>query len=160
VIRLATKSDRSCILKLYKAMFEEQLPFGGEVKPSEGTLKEMGTLFDAYVEGSLFGVVVVWCPEGEPQGVVMAGEFWDPPNFDTSLGKVAEGWGIYVAAGHRKQGVAKAMQEACQVELERLAFNTVISHVLLGNEAGAQNLRSHGWSPVATQYALTLKKEG
>ena len=159
--RPATTADRKCFLELCKAMYEELLQYGSEITPGEDTLKEMGALFDAYVRGSLFGVVTVWCPEGDevPAGVVMAGETWSPLAFGSNMGKQAEGWVAYVTPCHRRQNVAQFLQEATHEALEHLAFDCVVSHVFLGNEAGEANLEAHGWHRQATRYVLDLGKE-
>jgi hypothetical protein len=76
-------------------MYEEQAQYGGDIIPDDSTMKEIAALFDAYTRGSLFGVVVVWCPEdGEvPEGAAMAGELWGGMAFGTNLGKQGRGLG-------------------------------------------------------------------
>jgi GNAT superfamily N-acetyltransferase len=89
----------------------------------------------------------------------MAGEVWNGVAFGTNLGKQAEGWGIYVTPCHRGQNVAQFLQEECHRALERLAFDCVVSHVLLGNEVGERNLETYGWAKQATRYMYRFGKE-
>lgn len=160
VFREATNSDREEFLYLWSEMYEELLQYGSEHEPDLNTLRDARNLFDAYVTGELDGVALLYEPPGEtPQGVAFGGEaFGTPAIRGTHLGRIANGWGIYIRKEHRSHHISTLIQTAIRKRLLRMGFDTVLGDVLVTNKAGIGSVEAVGdWEPYAIIYKYDLK---
>jgi ribosomal protein S18 acetylase RimI-like enzyme len=137
----------------------QQEKAGSHLIPNLRNLYRCLDLFESYTGGSLYGLCLLAQPEDaeEPVGAVMAGELSVPDTYDTTLGKLATLWGVYVDTEFRGRGLGvKLFQEALKVGLE-MGFDSVETYVLTGNEHGRRVARAFGTQPYAEQRIVSLR---
>src|SRR5688572_1449980 len=103
-IRLARTADRERWFTLWRAYVEEQYQLGSVIKPTVPTWRQYLDLYNSYVDGSLFGLVLLAETEGHLLGTCMGGEHPSGLHFETTRGKSAILWGVYVIPEYRQQG--------------------------------------------------------
>lgn len=133
-VRLAVPADRGLFLTLWQSYLEEMRTKGSEILPTERTLNFYVNLFDAYVNGERPGVVAVIYPIA----VSMAGDC--TPDYDSTFGKQAIGWGTYVAPVARNHGNANRLREFVWGALSALGFDTLLGTTQLGDDGAAASL--------------------
>ena len=110
-VRVAKPRDVGLFRKLWKLFLEEQKEMGGVILPNEQNLEIFTNLFKIYTDPD---------PEEEAKldGVVLfIGEvavmMWGDPDvpIETTLGKTAYAYGIYVLPDNRQQGLSNLLHE-------------------------------------------------
>lgn len=151
-VRLArnTPEDRESFLRLWREFLKEQEEWGGDIPPTRDNLLEYLKLYDSYLQGSLFGFCLLGEESDETMGVLLAGEFPLPFQFQSSLpGRQGQLFGVYVVPEWRRGGVAWALQDRAVEEGLRLGFRRVRSWVLWDYPAGEANALGWGAQPLA-----------
>lgn len=145
MMRKATAEDREAFSVLWAEFLRDANKLGSDILPTVRNLQTMMRIFDAYVEGSLSGVVVMaFLDSGEPIGAAMAGEMSLVQNFDSSLGRIAAVWGHYVRESHRGDGVALKMDVTGAGHLRELGFDVATAPVLDCNPASMKTSKNAG----------------
>jgi hypothetical protein len=159
LFRDARLEDREAFLGLWTEFSEAIEPWGGEYRSDLDTLRDVRRLFDAYVEGSLAGLVVLYEPPGEsPQGFGFIGETGGGAVIrDSVCGKIARGWGIYIRKGHRRKHIAHYLQLSIGRKLVEMGFDTVSMSILIGNVAASRSFENDGMLPHSINYRVALK---
>jgi len=135
-VREAKPRDRGLFKKLWKSYLEEERETGGIMLPTEANIETSAVMFDNYVDGTYEGVVLFVADKA----VLMYG---DPGMvFETTLGKVAWGWGIYVHPDFREKGIAKELTKAAVDKLISLGFNRLYGEIRPDKEASTKALES------------------
>ena len=102
---------------------------------------------------------LLWYPEGETEkaeGVLLAGEYFDPPGLETDYGKTANLWGVYVAPEHRGNKVAARLQAYALPLGIKLGFDAMTTVVRVDNPAGLS--LDIGQKPYGVFYHADLQK--
>lgn len=159
MFRDARPADREAFLGLWTEFITELQPYGGGWKATPETLSDTRNLFDAYVEGSLLGLVVLYHPPGEePQGFGFIGETGGRGAIrDSRYGKLAHGWGIYLRPEHRQKRIAYYLQVNIGKKIRELGFDTVNYTILAGNEAAIKSAEAVGFELNAHLYKAVVK---
>lgn len=153
-LRTASVADRDALLDLLRAYLEEA---GGDVLPCPGNVELYGQIFDRYASGEAEGVTLLALSGGRPVGFTMAGEF--PLGFRTRHGKVAMGWGTYVAPEERQSGHARRLRRTLDARLRRMGFDTVIGGYAPSNGPAAASIRDTGFEVYQVLGAKRLREE-
>ena len=135
-VREAKPRDVGLFKKLWRKYMEQQQDLGSPILASDSNLELMTKFFDAYVdpESSVDGVVLFIADVA----VIMWGDTGS--YFETSYGKTAYGWGIYVESEHRGKGMSKMLYEEMFKRLREKGFEHWTGSLLDGNEAGEKAL--------------------
>ena len=160
-IKPATLANRGHFLYLWKRYMEESAEQGSHVLANDSNLREFLYIFESYCAGSMFGVVeMAWGPSSKPLGITMAGEYPGGPRLETTLGRTAIVWGVYVDPEYRQSGMATSLTDAGALNLLKQNFDSIYSDVLAGNEAGLANAKSNGTVIRAHSISRALSLEG
>lgn len=148
-VRKATARDVGLFRKLWREMMEEQYTAGSPVLPNDHNLKVIEEIFEAYVEETLEGVVLLV----SDVGVLMYGDMANP--LQLSVGdKVAYGWGQYVAPDSRGKGILDKMAEKAFKQLGDMGFSAMLGNTMdkdtHGREAFARVVEQSGLEVVDT----------
>lgn len=141
-IRRAKQADKNLVMKLWAEYLDDKGSdsAGGTVPSSEHNMEVFGNIFDAYVTGEHDGVVLLHAEDA----VLM----WGDPGgqlFETSLGRSAQGWGIYLRETHRGKGLSAAMRTKAANILKEMGFDSVCGHVDPDNEDALQSAKKFGF---------------
>jgi GNAT superfamily N-acetyltransferase len=122
VWRARSGDDVRRFAALWRSFLVEQRSLGSEILPTPRTLLYFCRIARDYAEErGRQGIVLFY---GE-DAVHMAGEGPEIP-FDTDLGRVAVGWGTYVAPHRRRQGIARELREEGWRLLAGFGFQTAL----------------------------------
>jgi ribosomal protein S18 acetylase RimI-like enzyme len=148
-LRFATLEDFPDIERLLRLYLAEQEDGGSVVRFTLRTLDAHRDMIRQYLTGQMLGIVrIAEDEEGNAVGFGYAGEDHGPCPYDTTLGKVANVWVMWVAEGHRKQGAALEMLTSSQERFAELGFDTAMMTVREGNEEGLQLSLAFGAQPL------------
>ena len=158
MIRSATLKDREQFLRLWSRHMTEQVKEGSHLVANLRNLYRCLDLFEAYVEGNLFGMCVVHeTVENELVGISLGGELANRDEFETDLGKLATLWGVYVDPPWRGKGIGvKLFQEMLRLGLE-MGFDSVETYVRITNTHGQRVASAFGTTPYMTQHIASLR---
>lgn len=156
MIRHATLTDRADFLHLWSAHLQEQEKDGAKLLATRSNLYQFLDYFESYIGGSLFGIVCVAEVEGEVVGVVMAGEFAQPNSWDTTFGKLANLWGVYVDPIHRGKGLGVKLFSLCRERGIELGFDAVETYVRVDNKHGQRVADAFGTKVYIQQHIAPL----
>jgi ribosomal protein S18 acetylase RimI-like enzyme len=159
MFRDATQADRSTFLELWVEMYDELQQYDCPYESDPDTMRDVAALFDAYVDGALFGCVVLFDPPGEgPQGVTMIGEAAGRDAIRSpKRGRTAQIWGIHMRPEHRTKRIGHHLMQNAFKKLREMHFKTVLSEVALGNEPAMQGVVEIGCSQSAIVHTLNLE---
>ncbi len=148
-VRKATMHDIGLFRKLWKSMLEEQYKAGSLILPNDHNVKVMETLFEAYVNEDLQGVVLLV----SDVGILMYGDMANPQQL--SIGdKVAYGFGQYVAPENRGKGILDKMAETAFKQLIDMGFDVMVGNTMIedthGDEAYARVVKQSGFEVEST----------
>ncbi len=137
-VRKATKRDLWLFKKLWMKMLEEQAAKGSLIKVSEHNVDVAATIFEAYTEGDLEGVVLFV----SEVGVLLYGDMAGP--YELSVGKkIAYGFGQYVSPEYRGRGVLDLMIAEAFKQLRLMGFDVLLGSTLEKDSHG-QNAFDRG----------------
>lgn len=124
-VRKATIRDLWLFRKLWMKMLEEQAAKGSLIKANEHNVDVAATIFEAYVEEDLKGVVLFV----SEVGVLLYGDMANP--YELSVGKkIAYGFGQYVSPEYRGRGVLDLMMAEAFKQLRLMGFDTMFGTTL------------------------------
>ena len=152
-IWLAKPSDRALFASLWRAYLTEMRSLGSEVRPTDRSMAFFMALFDAYTMGSRFGV----CLLAGHEGVLLWGEGMESYPLDTDFGRLAHGWGTFVASPARGKGVSKALREEAKRRLRAMGFDSVVGMAHSPNPLGLQTGLGVGFEVYGQQAVLRLR---
>ncbi len=158
MVKECTLADRGHFSSLYLEFLKDQAEQGSHLLPTLHNLSIFRGLFESYINGTLFGLCLLWWPEGDPAptGVLLAGEDRSPSEWDTDLGKTANFWGVYVQPSHRGQGITmKLMQRSLEMGQE-MGIQTIRTYVNSRNTHGDRVARAAGASPHMEEHYLSM----
>jgi GNAT superfamily N-acetyltransferase len=160
VIREATLKDRPEFLRLYNEYLLEERKNGSHLPANLHNLNFFRRYFDAYVLGSLFGACLLWFPEGEeiPRGLALVGEQFDPPGWESDLGRSCFIWGLYVEPPYRGQEVGLQLGQFGIKRGIEMGFKTVETSVRTANNHGENAVLKFGTKPYATYHLANIKE--
>jgi len=162
MFRDAMPSDRAAFLKMWAAMYDELEQYDCLQTSAPDTMRDVAGLFDAYVEGSLFGAVVLYEPPGErPIGCIMVGESNGPMTIraDKRFGRIAHLWGIYMNPDSRVKHVGSHMVENAFKKLREVGLSTVVFEVATGNTHTLEGVLALGCEPKSIVHTIDLRGE-
>lgn len=162
MIRQATLDDRPEFLRLWQAYLTTQRKEGNYLWDNLHNLHLFLGFFEAYVQGSLKGCVVLCQPEevDHPVGVAMGGQTVDRPEWETDLGETAILWGLYVEPEYRGRGIsAKLFQRAREYGLS-VGIQTIETVILDVNAPGKAAADLVGLTSNSRGYLLRLEDPG
>jgi ribosomal protein S18 acetylase RimI-like enzyme len=142
--RLAQISDRAEFLRLWGAHLLEQEKDGSNFLATTNNLYRFLDYFEDYINGSLFGMTYFYAVDGKRVGVCMSGEFALPDTWDTTLGKLATLWGVYVDPDHRGKGIGLKLFASVLERGKELGFDAVETYVRVDNEHGRRVAKAFG----------------
>ncbi len=158
MIREATLDDRAQFSRLYMEFLKDQREQGSYILPSVANLARSRNMYEVYTTGTADGVCLLWYPSDaeEPAAVLLAGTHLPPFDWDTSLGRVAQLWGVYVEPRHRGKGITmKLFERAMEIGLGQ-GYATIQTHVLCGNSHGERVAREFGTRPHLEEHYIEL----
>ena len=159
-LRFAHFQDLKKLDPMLRDYLHEQREAGSPVLPTQRTFNAYRDMARAYLSGSLFGVLVLAEDEGTPVGFVLAGENTSGgTRFDTSLGKVAYVWLVWVAPHVRKHGVGLSMLSFGRPRLVELGFNVAAMTVREDNTEGQALTLAFGASPTEREFLFDLAEK-
>jgi ribosomal protein S18 acetylase RimI-like enzyme len=156
MIRHATLQDRTTFLKLWGAHLLEQEKDGSKLLATTSNLYKFLDYFESYIAGSLFGSVVIAEVDGEAVGVCMGGEFASEDQWDTTLGKLANVWGVYTEPDHRGKGLGIKMFVLQLERARELGFDAIETYVRVDNEHGRRVAKAFGTKVYIEQHIAPL----
>jgi ribosomal protein S18 acetylase RimI-like enzyme len=156
MIRHATMQDRTRFLQLWGAHILEQEKDGSKLLATTANLYKFLDYFESYIQGSLFGIVSIAEVDGESVGVCMAGEFAQEDTWDTTLGKLANLWGVYVEPEHRGKGLGVKLFATVLERGRELGFDAVETYVRVDNEHGQRVAKAFGTKVYIQQHIAPL----
>lgn len=156
MIRHATLQDRTTFLKLWGAHLLEQEKDGSKLLATTSNLYKLLDYFESYVGGSLFGIVSIVEEDGEAIGICMAGEFATDDHWDTTLGKLANLWGVYVEPDHRGNGLGVKLFATVLERGRELGFDAVETYVRVDNKHGQRVAKAFGTKVYIEQHIAPL----
>jgi ribosomal protein S18 acetylase RimI-like enzyme len=135
-VREAKPRDIGLFRKLWKLYLEDQVEQGGVILPTEDNLEVYVNIFKMYVDEDI--------PEdAQTDGVVLfIGEvamiMWGDSDsvVETTMGKTAYAWGVYVMPDHRGQGLSDMLHREAIKKLVEFKFDTVYSSIVTDNVHG------------------------
>lgn len=154
-IRHATAGDRDLFLALWCEFALDIQENGYELRWTPRTEAFFGSLFDAYVSGTLDGVVLL----AGTDGALIWGEIGKEPLFDTSFGRIANGFGTYLRRSLRGLGLSTRMRDVAASRLRELGFDCVLGAARHENRAGYESSLSFGFVEHSMTGVLRLKGE-
>jgi len=161
-VRFAEPGDLSAFEEMLRTYLKEQ-EASSPVRLTRKTVDWYRNLAHSYLKGSLFGTLVLGEVESEvgPQvvGFALAGEDLGQPRVDTTLGKVAVVWLVWVAPEHRKSLAALGMLLFGRPKLLELGFETAVMDVRENNPEGKALTLAFGAHPEEMVYHFPLKEE-
>jgi ribosomal protein S18 acetylase RimI-like enzyme len=156
-IRLATLGDRPIFMQLWAEHMTEQEKDGSSLKATVHNLHKMLEFFEYYSDGKDYGMVYIAESAGQPVGICMSGAMLSLDDWDTTFGKLATLWGVYVVPSHRGQGIGiKLFASTLERGLE-LGFDTVETYVRVENEHGNRVSKAFGTKPYLEQHIARLR---
>lgn len=162
-IRDATRQDRRLFLSLWHDYLKELRDLGSEVLPTDRTLTFYAGLFDGYVGGVLHGVVLfsVRGPATpDDVGVLMWGEVPSTgAHPETEFGRIAQGWGTYIAPAARGEGLSSSLRREAKRRLREMGFDSVIGGAHTMNDRGLDTGVGAGFRIYQKLGVLDLRKE-
>lgn len=156
MIRNATMQDRTRFLQLWGAHILEQEKDGSKLLATTANLYKFLDYFESYIQGSLFGAVAIAEVEGKAVGVCMGGEFASPDTWDTTLGKLANVWGVYIEPSHRGKGLGVKLFAFISERGRELGFDAVETYVRVDNEHGQRVAKAFGTQVYIQQHIAPL----
>jgi ribosomal protein S18 acetylase RimI-like enzyme len=157
--RLAQLSDRAEFLRLWSEHLFEQEKDGSKFLATTNTLYRFLDYYESYINGSLFGVIYFYVVDGKKVGVCMGGEFAIPDAWDTTLGKLAVLWGVYVEPEHRGKGIGVKLFAALFSHAKELGFDAIETYVRVDNEHGKRVAKAFGTKVYIEQHIAPLHGE-
>lgn len=145
------------MLRLY---LKEQ--HGSSDHPVLVTRRNVDTFRDlarAYLGGGMFGVVVFALHGDEVIGFTLAGEDWSTPWLDTTWGKQAQVWVVWVRPEDRATGAALGMLSFGRPRLVELGFKAAFMSVWEENKPGHALCHAFGAKLVDRIYTFPLAEE-
>jgi ribosomal protein S18 acetylase RimI-like enzyme len=156
MIRSATLQERPAFMRLWAEHLEEQEKDGSHLLATRGNLYRFLDYFESYIGGSLFGLCVVCEVDDDLVGVVLAGEFATPDNWETSLGKLGTLWGVYVIPPFRGRGIGvKLFARAKEMGVE-MGFDTIETYIRVNNPQGKAVAAAAGTAVYIQQHLISL----
>lgn len=153
-IRHATAEDRSLFMELWKEFALDIRGNGYELLWTPRTEAFFGGLFDAYLSKDLDGVVLL----AGSDGALIWGEIGKEPLFDTTFGRIANGFGTYVRRSLRGIGLSRRMREIAAADLYAMGFDCVLGAARHENVAGYESSLAFGFSEHSVTGVLRLRK--
>jgi len=157
--RFAVPADLPAITLMLRAYLMEQQESGSPVLYTKRTLAAYEELARAYLAGGMFGVVVLSYEGDRLVGFALAGEDTGGLRYDTTLGKVAFIWVVWVLPSHRKTGAGLGMLTFGRARLLELGFVTASMSVRENNPQGQALTLSYGAVPTEREYLFDLRGE-
>lgn len=154
-IRHATAGDRDLFMTLWREFALDIQGNGYELRWTPRTESFFCTLFDAYVSESLDGVVLL----AGTDGALIWGEIGKEPLFDTSFGRIANGFGTYLRRSLRGLGLSTRMREIAAARLSEMGFDCVLGAARHENRAGYESSLSFGFVEHSVTGVLRLGRE-
>lgn len=151
-MRFATVEDYPAVVEMIRAFLAEQEEQGSPVPLTARNLDVYRSLAWSYLTGLRFGVVVL-----DDDGFGIAGED-GPGRFETSHGKTATIWLIWVRASGRKSHKAMEMLRFGIPRMLEFGFERVVMSVRDGNEAGRMLTEGFGAKLIERVYEHSLKE--
>jgi ribosomal protein S18 acetylase RimI-like enzyme len=155
----AQLSDRAEFLRLWSDHLVEQEKDGSKLLATTNNLYRYLDYFENYIMGSLFGMTYFYVLDGKRVGVCMSGEFALPDDWDTTLGKLAVLWGVYVEPEHRGKGIGVKLFASVLESGKELGFDAVETYVRVNNKHGRQVAKAFGTQVYLEQHIAPLYGE-
>lgn len=134
----------------------------GTVRLTRRTLDVYRDIGRSYTSGGLFGTLVFAERDSgvgpQPFGFALAGEDFTGLRLDTTLGRVAFVWLVWVTPSERQTGAGLAMLLFGRPRLLELGFETASLGVREGNTEGHALSRAFGATVNERQYLFPLKE--
>lgn len=133
MIRVARPEDRSRFLRVWHDFLGDNAEAGGPILPTPRTLEFFAGIFDWYARDPAAGVCLL--ADGAKGGLL-----WGAPGplpYDVAYGRAGEfafGWGTYVPARFRRQGIARSLQERGAKELRERGFRRLVGGHIAGHQ--------------------------
>lgn len=155
MIRRARLDDRRAFMLLWEEYLKDLQDMGGEIIPSKRTLLFFSKVFAAYTQNHDRGVCLIYFDGKIPAAVLLWGEILPLP-IDTTLGRIAQGWGTYIRLKYRGKGLSSELRAAASFILREAGFNSVIGSSHDKNQHGLQTGLAAGFEPFQTTCVLDL----
>lgn len=158
MIRRAGMNECDTFERLWSAYVTEMFErFNGEISPE--AIEMYVTAFHTIACDSKAGIVLFAQHRDEGEiGALMWGMPLGLPVHFSGLGRVAMGYGTYVAPAHRRAHLARDMRRFAARELALAGYESIIGTVNAGNEAGREAVLKQGFQPFQTTYSLDLRR--
>jgi len=156
--RFATLDDMPAFETMLRAYLMEQEAHGSPVQCTRKTFNFYRDLAHFYLKGTLFGVLVLTEEEGV-KGFALAGEDFGQPRLDTTWGKSAVVWLVWVDPTVRKTGAGLGMLTFGRSRLLELGFEVAVMSVRNQNLEGQALTLSFGAAHEESSYIFSLKEE-
>jgi ribosomal protein S18 acetylase RimI-like enzyme len=161
-MRLAVMEDWPQVELMLRGYLQEQEDVGGNVLFTRRTLDRYRDLARQYLQGHLFGIVVLGETESEAGsevvGFTLAGEDGGTPAVDLTHGRSAVVWIAWVAREHRKSGIGLGMLLYGWPSLVEMGFQTALMAVREGNPQGEALCHAFGAKPMERSFSYELKE--
>jgi len=151
--RLATPEDLPVVTTMIREFLLEQHKDGSPVLVSRLSVEFYRDLARSYVTGSLAGVVAL-----DDTGFAMMGEDWGLPRIDSSLGRAAIVWCVWVTPSERRHHRMLELLRFAEGQLQELGFELGVMHVREANTAGRALSEAFGATLVERVYHYDLSK--
>ena len=147
-------------MRLWEAFLHEQHALGAHLLPTKKNLLYYQRLSEAYINGYLFGTVLLW-EDDIPRGITMSGQSWEVTALDFDHGTKAYGWGIYVSPDYRRKNVShELMNEQWRAVKAQGYCDVLVTHVAYTNHPSQASLESYGWETTELSYLYDVHKFG
>lgn len=153
-IRNAVAEDRELFLSLWSEFARDIRGNGYELIWTDRTERFFGRLFDSYVSRELDGVVLL----AGSDGALIWGEIGKEPLFDTTFGRIANGFGTFIRSEFRGIGLSTRMRQMAARQLCEMGFDSVVGAARHENAAGYGSSLAFGFEEHSVTGVLRLRK--
>ena len=158
MIRTATLSDRPDFLRLWAEFMAEQEKEGSHILATTNNLYRMLETFESYVTGGTGGLCLFWkTEEGSPVAVTMVGELPSSDMWDTTFGKTATLWGVYIQPSHRNEGITRELFRHAFGVVSGMGFDSVETYIRADNLQAQEIIKISGGVPYTNHYLVPLR---
>lgn len=154
-VRLATTDDLRQFDCLWMEYLQENLKAGDTTLNSKNNRAFFHRVARHYMTYPKLGCVVMAFDGKVPAGVVMWGAFIGDA-LETTLGKVAHGWGTFVRPKYRGEGLSSKMRGLAEDHLRAQRIRSLLGTVLPSNIPGLRSVEARGFKQTSMNVVLDL----